>query len=460
MISPRSRLTGWTGLLVVPFATLATAMPSARELSLLLIGLFFLLVVFDAWKGMTDARAGRGLYNLSVELPEVVRLTQYREGELDLVIRNPGAVLRQVRVGVPFPPEVVSEVEDQLVRLSEQAPDSKLAWTCQPKIRGKYELKTVYLEAPTPLGFWGLKRAVPVRSELRVYPNLMDERRHLAALFLNRGGLGVHVQRQVGKGREFEKLRDYIPGDSFEDVHWKATAKRGHPVTKLFQLERTQEVYVLVDASRLSAQEVERPSLDPNTGAHEAPLVTVLERFMTSALIMALASQRQGDLFGLVTFSNTTHTFVRAKNGKEHFNTCRDALYTLKPRRVTPDYEELCTLIRQRIRKRALLVFLTSLNDPRLAESFVRNMDLIGRQHLVLANMITPPEVRPLFSGPEAEHTEHLYRALGGHLQWNDLRETGNKLKRKGVQFHQVPNESFSLELVSQYMNVKNRQIL
>ena len=43
-------------------------------------------------------------------------------------------------------------------------------------------------------------------------------------------------------------------GDSLGDVHWKATAKRGHPVTKEFQIERTQEVYCIIDASRLSAR--------------------------------------------------------------------------------------------------------------------------------------------------------------------------------------------------------------
>src|SRR5207249_6090507 len=88
-------------------------------------------------------------------------------------------------------------------------------------------------------------------------PNLFSERKQLVALFLNRGTFGLHAQRQIGKGRDFEKLREYIPGDSFDEIHWKASAKRGRPVTKVFQIERTQEVYVIIDASRLSARSVE-----------------------------------------------------------------------------------------------------------------------------------------------------------------------------------------------------------
>ena len=108
---------------------------------------------------------------------------------------------------------------------------------------------------------------------------------------------------------------------------------------------------------------------------------TTLERFVTAGLVLGLAAEQQGDLFGLLTFTNKVESFVRAKNGKAHFSACRDALYTLQPQVVTPDFDELCTFIRLRMRRRALLVILTSLDDPVLAESFVRNLELIRRQH-------------------------------------------------------------------------------
>src|SRR5207247_10489432 len=106
------------------------------------------------------------------------------------------------------------------------------------------------------------------------YPNLFTERKSLAALFLHRGSFGLHAQRQVGKGREFEQLREYIPGDGFDEVHWKATAKRGRPITKIFQVERTQEVYVVIDASRLSARPTISRASDGNRSLppHPGPL--------------------------------------------------------------------------------------------------------------------------------------------------------------------------------------------
>jgi uncharacterized protein (DUF58 family) len=162
----------------------------------------------------------------------------------------------------------------------------------------------------------------------------------------------------------------------------------------------------------------------------------------------------------LLTFTDKVEKFVRAKNGDAHYNACRDALYTLEPKIVTPDFDELCTFIRLRLRRRALLIFLTSLDDPAVAESFVRNMELIHRQHLVLVNMVQPPGIQPLFSNPDVANVDDLYRELGGHLRWQKLRELQKILQRRGVQFSLLANERLSAELISQYLNVKRRQLL
>jgi uncharacterized protein (DUF58 family) len=292
---------------------------------------------------------------------------------------------------------------------------------------------------------------------------------------LNRRTLGIHVQPQVGKGREFEKLREYIPGDSYDEVHWKATAKRGHPVTKVFQIERTQEIYVIVDASRLSARSIsvaapsatDKPlqALNFEAGTSETlPAsqyhVPTLELFVTAALVLGLAAEQQGDLFGLLTFTDKVESFVRAKNGRDHYDACREALYTLEPRIVTPDFDELCMFIRLRLRRRALLVFLTALDDPVLAESFVRNMSLICRQHLVLVNMLQPVRARPLFSDPQVSSLDDLYAHLGGHVLWHNLRELEKVLHRRGIRFGLLNHENMTAQLVSQYLTVKRRQVL
>jgi uncharacterized protein (DUF58 family) len=464
MIVPRSRLLFWFAAAVLPFALLATIDSDAVPVSTGFIIAFVVVAAMDALS------ARRSLTGIGIELPPVARLSKDREGKLDVHIHNTPQRQRLVRIALGLPPQIPAVIEELDAVLPADSEGSRLTWTCRPTERGNFRLNKAYLEGRSPLGFWAVRKRVPVQCELRVYPNLLTERKNLAALFLNRGTFGLHAQRQVGKGRDFEKLRDYVPGDGFDEIHWKATARRGRPVTKVFQIERTQEVYVVVDASRLSARKsvVTSPGsvVGENTDASSATdhglqtADSVLERFVTAALVLGLAAEQQGDLFGLLTFTNKVETFVRARNGKAHYSACRDALYTLQPQTVTPDFDELCTFLRLRLRRRALIVFLTSLDDPALAESFVRNIDLIRRQHLVLVNMIQPPGTAPLFTDPEVNSTDDLYRQLGGHLQWSRLRQLEKTLQRRGVRFSLLQNERLSADLVSQYLNVKQRQIL
>ena len=307
-----------------------------------------------------------------------------------------------------------------------------------------------------------MRTVVNTASEIRVYPDLMKERRKLSALFLKKG-VGVHAQQQVGKGREFEQLREYFPGDSYEDIHWKATAKRGEPITKVYQIERTQEVYLVIDASRLSARDAGNGnSLAEQTERSDKRRFesTILDQYKSAALITALAAERQGDLFGLLTFDDRVRSFIPAKNGIAHFNICRDALYTLTPRRVSPDFSELFTTIGTHVRRRALLIFLTHLDDPVLAEMFARYIDLISRKHLVTVSMLKPVDANPLFSSDDVTMIDDLYRKLGEHLQWRHLMETRLILRRHGVGFFLPDRDSLCTELISQYLNFKRRQLL
>jgi len=469
MLVPQTRLLFWFAAIAVPFSTLGAVYPPALLLSLCVILTALAVALLDA------GRSSRMLECVRLELPKLIRLTRDRPAILPVTVRYGPGQPRCLRIGLVFPPELNPAVDERLVLLPEEADAAQLDWECQPTARGRFILSQAGLEGSSPWGLWAVRRSLSVACEIRVYPNLLAARRGLAALFLKRGAFGVHAQRQLGKGREFEKLREYVPGDSYDEIHWKATARRGHPITKVFQIERTQEVYVIIDASRLSGRgcaplEAEaavrgETSSTRSTGRSDGDADglshdTVLERFLSAGLILGQAAEQQGDLFGLLTFSDQVQTFLRARTGKEHYHACRDAIYMLEPQAHAPDFDEIAAFIRTRLRRRALLVFLTSLEDPVLAEAFVRNMTLLAGQHLVLACMLRPENAAPLFGEAPVRDLDDVYRHLGGHLQWRNLRELGKVLQRRGVRFALLENEKLAMEVVAQYMAIKQRQLL
>jgi uncharacterized protein (DUF58 family) len=382
---------------------------------------------------------GRALNGVRVELPPLVRMFKDRAAEIQVLVHS--AAPSRVRVGVVVPEGIHADSEEIDIELPAQT--SAFIWKWTSHRRGLYLVDAVYLEAASPWGMWQVRRKDDAAMEIRVYPNL---RRDEDLKALRQGVSGVHALRQIGRGREFEKLREYLPGDGLDEIHWKATARRGRPITKVFQVERTQEMYVIIDASRLSA----RPA-----GAE-----TTLERSIAAGLIVGAAAEKRGDLFGLAAFSDQVDAFVRARNGKAHYAACRDAIYQLHPKPVSPDFDEIATFLRLKLRRRALLLFLTSLDDPVLAENFARATKLLARRHLVLAGMLRPASARPLFEDQDVETVEDVYRDLAGHLSWRRLKELERSLARQGVRLTVIDPANFSSALIGIYDAVKQRQLL
>jgi uncharacterized protein (DUF58 family) len=300
--------------------------------------------------------------------------------------------------------------------------------------------------------------------EIRVYPNLDAQKKALAPLF-RKGPNGIHQVRQLGKGREFQQLRPYLPGDSFGDIYWKGTARRGSPVTMLHQVERTQEVYVILDVSRRTARSLESSPVAPPSGegprTRPQPRETVCEQFLQTALILALAAEQQGDRIGLLTFSDKVHTSLPAGAGRSHFNTLREAMCSLEARPVNPDFHELFVHIGNHLRSRSLLIILTDLGEPGIAESFVETVQKSAPKHVVLTLVLSSREIQPLFSRNAAvEETGQLYTRLAGHLQWTDFQETVRHLRQSGIHLTSSEGENLAPHAVSEYLRVKKRQLL
>jgi hypothetical protein len=107
-----------------------------------------------------------------------------------------------------------------------------------------------------------------------------------------------------------------------------------------------------------------------------------------------------------------------------------------------------------------MLLFLTSLDDPVLAENFARATQLLASRHLVLAGMLRPPSAQPIFQDGLVDSTNDIYRQLAGHISWKRLRELESTLARRGVRLALLDPEKFSSGLIRLYDEVKQRQLL
>ncbi len=82
----------------------------------------------------------------------------------------------------------------------------------------------------------------------RVYPSyLMLHRYELLAMSDNLTELGIKRIRRVGHQTEFEQIKEYVKGDDYRTINWKASARRHELMVNVYQDERSQQIYSVID---------------------------------------------------------------------------------------------------------------------------------------------------------------------------------------------------------------------
>jgi uncharacterized protein (DUF58 family) len=436
----------WLGTGFVPLCGAAGLFPEHSTWLLLPCLLFLLWLAIDGW------RSRERLGALSFEFPEVARAVLDRSLHWSLVGRNKAA-LGPVHLALELPAGLTADPLVRQVQLDQADARWSINWNLHAAARGEHEIPAIHAECSSADGWWVFHRSFPLGAPVRVYPGVDADRRDLAGFLVRRGLVGAHRHRQIGQGREFEKLREYLPGDAMEDIHWKATARRSHLVTKVFQIERRQEVLLILDASRLALREVEWERGGKN---HRA---TILDRSLSVALMVGAAVERMQDSFGVALHDDRVRAFLRPNGGRNHYQSCRDALARAEGRAVAPDFDELMVFLQGRLRRRTMLIFLNSLDDASEAREFSRGVARLAGRHLVMAGYFLAPGIEPLFRR-KAGHVDDVYAALSGHLFWQDLSEVERELRRHGVHCLALDPRRAALQVVEKYLEVRQRQLL
>jgi uncharacterized protein (DUF58 family) len=429
MISPSGRMLWAVTVVAVPLCALAGFATGLLMPCVVLLCLLGAFAALDAWRGM------RRVSKLTATSGEA-EWKWFKGRESTIPLRLEGSPGRY-EVALELPSGLSARSPVVAVDAGES---TVIDMPCLAEQRGRYRVGKCFVRTSSPWKLWQMRDTKALTIGIRVYPDL--EKETGAKLLFHGKRIGLRRQVPAGRGREFERLREYAHGDSYDEISWKATARRGRPVVKVFQIERTQDVYVILDASRRSAR-------------HER-----LERFVSAALMVALSTESEGDNFGLLAFQDRVTHFVQAARGANHFARCRDAIFDLQSSRVTPDFSELFTFLQLRVKRRALLLFLTDLEDATLAETFSRDAQVLARKHLVVVGRSHDDDAQPLFSGAAPDDIADINSQLAGHMQWAKLRELEKNLQRMGVGVCILRPGLEGMDLVEKYSEIKRRQVL
>jgi uncharacterized protein (DUF58 family) len=336
-------------------------------------------------------------------------------------------------------------------------------WPWTPEIgllrRGLWPGPRVGIERRSRFGICRLRQWFDSPVQLRIDADLRPGRREILRSPVYRALVASRETPWTGHGRDFERLREYQPGDNFSEIAWKSTARRGVPVTRLFQWEQKQEVYFVVDQSRASAQALD-PALDSETDIQHAHAPRrVLDLAVETALVGATVALEVGDEFGLVTYAEEPKSWLRAGSGQFQFHQFRDRLLNLEPLPTTADYEALFSNIRLRLRRRAYLVLLADFAERSISDSIRQGIGLLRSSHVVLMTSVLLVHALPAFSPGEEPRTDSdVYAVLAREKENQRLVALARHLRQLGTELRFVPPEKFLRTAVEGYLESKREQ--
>ena len=327
--------------------------------------------------------------------------------------------------------------------------------------RGLWPGPRLGIERGSHLRIWRLRQWFDFPAQLRIDADLRAGREAILRSPVYRALVAAQQTPWTGHGRDFERLREYQAGDNYAEIAWKSTARRGVPVTRLFQWEQKQEVYFIIDQSRASAVLLDSAPV-PEGGVQQTRTPRrLLDVYVEAALVGATVALELGDEFGLVAYADEPKSWLRAGSGQSQFHQFRDRLLNIQSLPTTADYESLFSEIRVRLRRRAYLLLLADLTERSVLDSLRRGVGLVRTSHALLMTSILPAHARPAFSEDEELHTDQeVYAALAREKENQRLGALARQLQQLNVQLRYVPPEMFLRTAVEGYLEGKREQRL
>ncbi len=360
-----------------------------------------------------------------------------------VTLRNPSRRPLRIDLFDHHPPRVRAESLPQRLRAPAQT-GAECFYRIRPELRGQHLFGPIELRVGSRFGLFERRVLAGTPQRVRAYPNFRAIAGYEILAAENRtGALGVRRRPRRGEGLEFHELREYRAGDSLRQIDWKATARLRRPISRDYQDQRDQQIVFLLDCGRrMHGRDGERSHFD---AALDAVLLT------------AYVALRQGDAFGLVTFSGERRRLAPRK-GLGQLNALLNSVYDLETGPRPADYAAAARDLAALVRKRALVVVLTNVRDED-GEELAACLKLLSRRHLVLLASLRESVLGDTLRQPVHELADAL-RLASVHLYLEQRAATLRQLRHQGALLLDSEPAELPIALVNRYLDVKAASIL
>jgi uncharacterized protein (DUF58 family) len=366
---------------------------------------------------------------------------------------NPVRIDVQNFYNFPVNVEVIDEIpvqfqlRDVLFSTKIGSKESKIiTYNLHPVKRGEYEFGTVNVYALSPIAFVKRRFRLGMPVTVPVYPSYLQMRKYQLMAISNRlSEVGVKKIRRIGHSMEFEQIKEYVIGDDYRTLNWKATARRGQLMVNHYTDEKSQQIYCVIDKGRIMKM--------PFDG------VSLLDYAINASLVLSNVALLKQDKAGLITFAEQIGTFLPADKKSTQMQAVLETLYNQKTRYLESDFERLYTIIRTKISQRSLVVLFTNFESFSGLQRQLPFLRSIAKHHLLLVVFFENTELKKLID-KEAKDIENIYIKTIAEKFSLEKKRIVKELQQYGIISILTAPQNVTVNTVNKYLQLKARQAI
>ncbi len=347
-------------------------------------------------------------------------------------------------------------VDDVPTALRNEIPETTIAapagshgaavYSICPRERGDAKLGNISLRYQSAWRVAERWASFATSQSVRVYPNLEESKRETIHLIRSRQiAVEKRRQHQRGQGREFESLREYLEGDEWRDICWSATARRGKLISKAYQIERSQTVWLVLDTGRL---------LRARTLG-----LSKLDYAVNAALSLAQVALYSGDRVAILAYGRRVRLRLAAARGASHVRSILEGLAQLRNEEFEADHLRAAETLLTFQKRRSLIVWFTDLTETAATPEVVEGALRLAHRHLLLFTVIGQPDLRSLLR-ERPENARDMFRHAAGQEIAHRRDVLLRTLRQQGALTLEVDPGRLSSAVVNQYLLAKERSLI
>jgi uncharacterized protein (DUF58 family) len=321
-----------------------------------------------------------------------------------------------------------------------------IEYNLRPVKRGEHFFGKTILFIRSELGLVERRVDCENSSMVPVYPSIIQmknmELRAFSKISLFQG---IRKLRRIGHSYEFEQIRSYVTGDDYRSINWKSTGKRGALMVNQYEDERAQQIYFILDKSRVMRSSFNELSL--------------LDYAINSSLVMTNIALRKDDKVGLISFSTSIDTFIKAEKSSKQLRLILNKLYKEKENKLESNYELLYSSIRKTITARSLLVLFTNFESIYALDRVLPLLRKLSRFHLLVVVFFENTELTS-YAKEDAKSLKDIYFKMVAEKFIDEKEQIIHQLNLYGIQSIRSSPEELSINVINKYLELKSRGMI